>query len=367
MRAQISNRDYEQISAYIDGQLAPGDQRKLEERLHARPELQEVLNELRQTRALLRMAPRRKAPRNFTLTPAMVGETGPKKKPSPFGGSLFGGLFPTLSFASAVAAFALVATLLFQLIPGSALSTAGRPNDSSRVMKEAAPTTDVLQAPAASGIAAATPAVGETTKSAGSSDTANGVPPIINWNPGGKGGGGGAADSGVASGPACPGGMCGGAADSAVAPGYGMGMGGASGIGGGGGGGSSWATGGGAPDGQINLPPQSVQSLPGAENQAALPAVQPDASITGSGPILGVPAAGEGGQIIKQDSMVGSETGSGVSAPAPVEEQPAAAQPPLAQRSLWGFPVLRLVQILLAVVMVTTGAAAFIIRKRTVK
>src|SRR5512139_2036512 len=111
MRAQISNRDYEQISAYIDGQLAPGDQRKLEERLRARPELQEVLNELRQTRALLRMAPRRRAPRNFTLTPAMVGETGPKKKPA-----LFGGLFPTLSFASVIAAFALVATLLFQLI-----------------------------------------------------------------------------------------------------------------------------------------------------------------------------------------------------------------------------------------------------------
>jgi hypothetical protein len=352
MRAQISNRDYEQISAYIDGQLAPGDQRKLEERLRTRPELQEVLNELRQTRALLRMAPRRQAPRNFTLTPAMVGETGPKKKTT-----LFGGLFPTLSFASAVAAFALVATLLFQLIPGSALSTANVPKNSDRAMSGAAPTAAALQAPALPEAAA------------GSSNTANGdsVPPIINWSPGGMGGGGGAADSA-----AIPGAGKGGAG------GVGGGMGGApaaGGIGGGaggGGGGSSWVMGGGAPDGQINLPPQSVQSLPGAQSLAAQPAVQPDASITGSGPILGVPAAGEGGQIIKQDSPAGSDPGSVVPAPAgdgstTVEEQPAAAQPPLAQRTLWGFPVLRLVQILLAVVMVTTGATAFIVRRRTVR
>jgi hypothetical protein len=354
MRAQITNRDYEQISAYIDGQLAPGDQRKLEERLHARPELQEVLNELRQTRALLRTAPRRRAPRNFTLTPAMVGDIGPKKKTA-----LFGGLFPTLSFASAVAAFALVATLLFQLIPGSTLTGANSP--SNRTMtKESAPTDAALQAPAAAEpqVAATAPAGAETMKSAASGETAGeaGTPPIINWSPGGRGGGGGGApDSGIASQPACPGGMCGGAADSPA-----VGMGGAGGLGGGGG--SSWATGGGAPDGQINLPPQSVQSLPGTENQAAQAAVQPDASISGSGPILGVPAAGEGGQIIKQDSLAGNEPSGSV--PAPVEEQPAAGQTPQAYRTLWGLPVLRLVQILLAVIAVTSGVAAFSIRKR---
>src|SRR5512142_1758722 len=79
MRAQISNRDYEQLSAYIDGQLSPAERRKLEERLRARTDLQVALDEMNRTRSLLRSAPRRRAPRNFTLTPAMVGERGPRR------------------------------------------------------------------------------------------------------------------------------------------------------------------------------------------------------------------------------------------------------------------------------------------------
>ena len=133
MRAQLSNRDYEQLSAYLDGQLAPGDQRRLEERLRARPELKTALDELSQTRALLRMAPKRRAPRNFTITPAMVGEQKPARR-----GGMFGGLFPVLSFASAVATLVLVATFFLELMPTTRplMTTASQPDTT---MMESAP------------------------------------------------------------------------------------------------------------------------------------------------------------------------------------------------------------------------------------
>src|SRR5512141_1837172 len=116
MRAQLTNHEYEQLSAYIDGQLAPGEQRRLEEHLRARPEMQEALEDLQRMRTLLRSVPRRRAPRNFTLTPAMVGEQGGRRKR---GGFSFN-LFPALSFASVVATFALVASIVFGLLPGFA-------------------------------------------------------------------------------------------------------------------------------------------------------------------------------------------------------------------------------------------------------
>src|SRR5512138_196575 len=110
MRAQLSNRDYEQLSAYIDGQLAQSERRRLEERIHNQPELQNALDELTQTRALIRQAPRRHAPRSFTLTPEMIGEANLRRKRSR--GWNFN-LFPILSFTSALAALALVAVLIF--------------------------------------------------------------------------------------------------------------------------------------------------------------------------------------------------------------------------------------------------------------
>lgn len=112
MRAQITSHDYEQLSAYIDGQLTDSDRRRLEERLHAQPDLQQALDELTRTRALLRTAPRRRAPRNFTLTPAMVGSTPTRRFNN------FLNLVPALSFASALAAIALVVSIVFQLLPG---------------------------------------------------------------------------------------------------------------------------------------------------------------------------------------------------------------------------------------------------------
>jgi hypothetical protein len=74
MKPQLSHRDYEQISAYLDGGLKPKERARVEARLQSNDALQAALQEIRKTRSLLRSLPRMRSPRNFTLTPAMVGK-----------------------------------------------------------------------------------------------------------------------------------------------------------------------------------------------------------------------------------------------------------------------------------------------------
>jgi anti-sigma factor RsiW len=66
-------RDVERLSAYLDGQLSAADQRELVARLDREPRLRQALEELRQVREALRALPPVRPPRNFMLTPAMVG------------------------------------------------------------------------------------------------------------------------------------------------------------------------------------------------------------------------------------------------------------------------------------------------------
>ncbi len=68
----LSPRDLESLSAYLDGQLPAGEQRRLESRLAQEPALRASLEEMRRTRLLLRSLPRARAPRNFTLKPNMI-------------------------------------------------------------------------------------------------------------------------------------------------------------------------------------------------------------------------------------------------------------------------------------------------------
>ena len=73
MTMQPSPRDLDLLSIYLDGQLSATDRARLEARLQADPDLRSVYDGLRQTRALLRQLPARRAPRNFRLTPQMAG------------------------------------------------------------------------------------------------------------------------------------------------------------------------------------------------------------------------------------------------------------------------------------------------------
>ena len=70
---RISNRDWEKLSAYLDGQLSNKDLAKLKARFNQEPELRKALHEISKTRAAVRSLPLVRAPRNFTLKPEMVG------------------------------------------------------------------------------------------------------------------------------------------------------------------------------------------------------------------------------------------------------------------------------------------------------
>ena len=74
MTTRITEREWEDLSAYLDGQLSPKESARLEEKLQARADLRLALNELSQTRSLLRSQPAVRAPRNFLLTPNMLRE-----------------------------------------------------------------------------------------------------------------------------------------------------------------------------------------------------------------------------------------------------------------------------------------------------
>ncbi len=76
-------RDVELLSAYLDGELNPSEAARLETRLSSDPNLKASLEDLRQTRGLLRKLPQRRAPRNFRLTPRMAGLRPPEPRAYP--------------------------------------------------------------------------------------------------------------------------------------------------------------------------------------------------------------------------------------------------------------------------------------------
>ena len=63
MMTRITHRDWEALSAYLDGQLNRKERDRLEARLKASAELQDALEQLRRTRSLLRSLPPMRAPR----------------------------------------------------------------------------------------------------------------------------------------------------------------------------------------------------------------------------------------------------------------------------------------------------------------
>lgn len=67
-------QDIETLSAYLDDQLLAEEKAKLQSRLQQEAGLRQDLENLRQTRAVLRSTPQVKRPRSFALTPEMVKE-----------------------------------------------------------------------------------------------------------------------------------------------------------------------------------------------------------------------------------------------------------------------------------------------------
>jgi hypothetical protein len=111
MKTKISPREWEALSAYLDEQLSPRRRAQIESRLETSPDFRQALEELSQTRSLLRSAPRPRAPRNFTLTPEMAGlRLGARQRPS---------AYPVLRLASALAALFFVVIFAGELVARS--------------------------------------------------------------------------------------------------------------------------------------------------------------------------------------------------------------------------------------------------------
>lgn len=244
---KLSSRDWELISAYIDGELNAQEKARLEERIKIHPEYQQAIEGLRRTKAILQKAPVRKVPRNFTLTQADVQQARLPR------------WIPSMQWASA--AVALVAGFLFasQMIPGFVSQKSNAPT----AMESAAPT----ESPMA-----------ETAPQTMAADQA--APEVIYWGGTpmitgavGMGGGGGAPDCSGA------GAMCGGGA----------------------------GVGGGieAPAMEMPFPqPPIPNSLPDLQGgTTAKIAAAPSEPVTGTGPVLGVRPEGDQGKVLGETQV----------------------------------------------------------------
>ncbi len=101
----ISFNDVANLSAYLDDQLSQAGKTRLERQLTEIPGLVDILFDLQDAKRILRQAPRRATPRNFSLTPRMAGLKPPVPR-----------LVPALSWASAVAMVLFVFTLGSNLV-----------------------------------------------------------------------------------------------------------------------------------------------------------------------------------------------------------------------------------------------------------
>jgi len=106
-------RNLETISAYLDGELTGHEREQIERLLQEDDNLREWYQELMRTRSVIRNTPALRAPRNYYLTPEMVGQ---KEQPPR--------AFPILRFASAFAALLLVLLFLgdYFIIPRTTMA-----------------------------------------------------------------------------------------------------------------------------------------------------------------------------------------------------------------------------------------------------
>ena len=130
---QLSNRDLERLSAYLDGALSEKEASRLEARLREEPTLQQALQELKKTAQMVASLSEISLPRSFTLTPEMVGI---RDRPR---------IYPVMRLATALATFAFFAVVGIDAITNFALNGALAPASKEQVAMEApAPAADTL-------------------------------------------------------------------------------------------------------------------------------------------------------------------------------------------------------------------------------
>lgn len=111
MNNNLSSQDLELLSAYLDQELEPVEVERFEAHLSSNADLKIALAEMQKTRQVLRSLPLIRAPRNFTLTPEMVG-LKPRKENKTLR------WFSGLRLSSALAAILLVLVLVGDFLSG---------------------------------------------------------------------------------------------------------------------------------------------------------------------------------------------------------------------------------------------------------
>ncbi len=111
MKTSISPKEWEALSAYLDGQLTPKDRARLEARIKSEADLRSALDDLDRTRALIRNQSKLRAPRNFTLTPEMAGLRAGRRPGM--------GAYPVLRLASVLAPIFFVAVSVGNILTRS--------------------------------------------------------------------------------------------------------------------------------------------------------------------------------------------------------------------------------------------------------
>ena len=101
----LSDRDLEMLSAYLDGEISRKDRERLEARILEDKDLSNTLKQLRRTRQVMRGLPSMRAPRNYYITPEMVGRKETVSR-----------AFPVLRFASVLASVLFVLLFLGDML-----------------------------------------------------------------------------------------------------------------------------------------------------------------------------------------------------------------------------------------------------------
>ncbi len=157
MSKTFTTKDWIMISAYLDNRLSPAEIEKIEIRTKNDPSFKKALEEIAYTRKMLRSLPQKRAPRNFTLSPAKT--KAPIRNPW---------LQPAFKYVSIAAALITIVIFVSPFLLFGMPSAVSREYDASTLTAEkGSESTEMLESPA-----------------------------IINWHAVlGMGGGGGAPDS----------------------------------------------------------------------------------------------------------------------------------------------------------------------------
>ena len=130
---ELSRKDIERISLYLDGELSPEEAAEVETAIAESAVARETYEELRVTRELLATLPEVRIPRSFTLTPE---DAGIRQRPP---------AYPVLRFATVLAAFFFVVLVGLDVLASGLTFGASAPAMAPQ-MELAAPADEMLSA-----------------------------------------------------------------------------------------------------------------------------------------------------------------------------------------------------------------------------